>query len=77
MSQKRLVSKKDLKLVLGIPYSPQHIARLEKAGRAVPTYYARAEHTALGTDTTVASAVVEILDSGATTLLATAATVPR
>ena len=33
MSQKRLVSKKDLKLVLGIPYSPQHIARLEAAGK--------------------------------------------
>ena len=27
-----LVSKKELK-ALGIPYSPQHIARLEKAGR--------------------------------------------
>ena len=33
MSQKRLVSKKDLKQVLGIPYSPQHIARLEAAGK--------------------------------------------
>ena len=29
---KRLVSKKELKSVYGIPYSPQHIARLEKAG---------------------------------------------
>lgn len=33
MSQKRLVSKKELKTVLGIPYSLQHIARLEKAGQ--------------------------------------------
>ena len=33
MSQKRLVSKKELKTVLGIPYSFQHIARLEKAGK--------------------------------------------
>jgi prophage regulatory protein len=32
MSQKRLVSKRELKTVLGIPYSPQHIARLEAAG---------------------------------------------
>ena len=32
MSQKKLVSKKELKTVCGIPYSPQHIARLEKAG---------------------------------------------
>lgn len=32
MTQK-LVSKKDLKLVYGIPYSFQHIARLESAGR--------------------------------------------
>ena len=32
MSQKRLVSKKELKTLLGIPYSPQHIARLEAAG---------------------------------------------
>lgn len=30
--ERQLVSKKDLKL-LGIPYSFQHIARLEKAGR--------------------------------------------
>jgi len=28
-----LVSKKELKEVLGIPYSPAHIARLEEAGR--------------------------------------------
>jgi len=35
MSQftKRIVSKKELKSVCGIPYSPQHIARLEAAGR--------------------------------------------
>ena len=33
MSKKRLVSKKELKTVLGIPYSHQHIARLEKAGQ--------------------------------------------
>jgi len=35
MSQftKRLISKKELKSVCGIPYSPQHIARLEAAGR--------------------------------------------
>lgn len=33
MSQKRLVSKRELKSVLGIPYSPQHIARLEAAGQ--------------------------------------------
>lgn len=34
MSQydKRLVSKKELKTVCGIPYTPQHIARLEAAG---------------------------------------------
>ncbi len=31
--EKRLVSKKELKTVCGIPYSPQHIARLEAAGR--------------------------------------------
>ncbi len=31
--EKRLVSKKELKIVCGIPYSPQHIARLEAAGR--------------------------------------------
>lgn len=28
----RLVSKKELKTVCGIPYTPQHIARLEAAG---------------------------------------------
>ena len=34
MSQydKRLVSKKELKTVCGIPYTPQHIVRLEAAG---------------------------------------------
>jgi prophage regulatory protein len=30
---KKLISKKELKSVCGIPYSPQHIARLEAAGR--------------------------------------------
>ncbi len=30
---KRLVSKKELKTVCGIPYTPQHIARLEAAGQ--------------------------------------------
>jgi prophage regulatory protein len=30
---KRVVSKKELKSVCGIPYSPQHIARLEAAGK--------------------------------------------
>ena len=29
----KLVSKKELKSVYGIPYSPQHIARLEAAGK--------------------------------------------
>jgi len=29
---KQLVSKKELKTVCGIPYSPQHIQRLENAG---------------------------------------------
>jgi prophage regulatory protein len=29
---KQVVSKKELKQVCGIPYSPQHIARLEAAG---------------------------------------------
>ena len=29
---KKLVSKKELKTLCGIPYSPQHIARLEAAG---------------------------------------------
>ena len=31
--ENRLVSKKELRTVCGIPYTPQHIARLEKAGR--------------------------------------------
>ncbi|HEY4115549.1 MAG TPA: AlpA family phage regulatory protein [Rhizomicrobium sp.] len=31
--ENQIVSKKELKVVCGIPYSPQHIARLEKAGR--------------------------------------------
>ncbi|HVY20675.1 MAG TPA: AlpA family phage regulatory protein [Bauldia sp.] len=31
--QKQVVSKKELKTVCGIPYSPQHIQRLENAGR--------------------------------------------
>jgi len=31
--QKQLVSKKELKIVCGIPYSAQHIARLEEAGQ--------------------------------------------
>lgn len=30
---KQLVSKKELRTVCGIPYSPQHIARLEAAGK--------------------------------------------
>lgn len=30
--EKQLVSKKELRTVCGIPYSPQHIARLEQAG---------------------------------------------
>jgi prophage regulatory protein len=30
---KQVVSKKELKTVCGIPYSPQHIARLEAAGK--------------------------------------------
>ncbi len=33
MTEKRLVSKKELKTVFGVPYSFQHIARLEKAGK--------------------------------------------
>ena len=32
MSTKKLVSKKELKTVCGIPYSPQHIASLDAAG---------------------------------------------
>ncbi|MBI5165629.1 MAG: AlpA family phage regulatory protein [Magnetospirillum sp.] len=30
---KRLVSKKELRTVCGIPYTPQHISRLEAAGQ--------------------------------------------
>ncbi len=30
---KRLVTKKELKTLCGIPYTPQHIARLEAAGK--------------------------------------------
>ena len=30
---KQLVSKKELRTVCGIPYTPQHIARLESAGQ--------------------------------------------
>jgi len=30
--EKQIVSKKELRTVCGIPYSPQHIARLEAAG---------------------------------------------
>jgi len=33
MFSKRIVSKKELKSICGIPYSPQHIARLEAAGK--------------------------------------------
>jgi prophage regulatory protein len=33
MFPKQIVSKKELKTVCGIPYSPQHIARLEAAGK--------------------------------------------
>lgn len=32
---KRLVSKKELRTVCGIPYTPQHIARLEKFPKRV------------------------------------------
>ena len=32
-TMRKLVSKKELKTVLGIPYSFQHIARLEAAGK--------------------------------------------
>jgi len=31
--KKRLVSKKELRTICGIPYCPAHIARLEKAGK--------------------------------------------
>ncbi len=33
MFRMQLVSKKELRTVCGIPYSPQHIARLEAAGK--------------------------------------------
>ena len=33
MFPKRVVSKKELRTVCGIPYSPQHIARLESVGK--------------------------------------------
>ena len=33
MYPKQVVSKKELRTVCGIPYSPQHIARLEKVGQ--------------------------------------------
>ena len=33
MSDLKLVTKKELKAVYGIPYSPQHIARLELVGK--------------------------------------------
>jgi prophage regulatory protein len=33
MYPKQVVSKKELRTICGIPYSPQHIARLEKAGQ--------------------------------------------
>lgn len=33
MYPKQVVSKKELRTVCGIPYSPQHIARLEAAGK--------------------------------------------
>jgi len=33
MFPNKMVSKKELKSVCGIPYSPQHIARLEAAGK--------------------------------------------
>ena len=36
MSDYRLVDKKGLKTIYGIPYSHQHIARLEKAGKFPP-----------------------------------------
>jgi len=52
-------------------------ARLEKGGRTVPTYYAPVDHGTLGTDAAVARAVVDILDRGTTTLLATAPQVAR
>ena len=33
MSDLKLVTKKELRSVYGVPYSPQHIARLEVAGK--------------------------------------------
>jgi prophage regulatory protein len=33
MFEKRIVSKKELKSVCGVPYSHQHIARLEAVGK--------------------------------------------
>ena len=33
MQNRKLVSKKELRSVYGIPYSFQHVARLEKAGQ--------------------------------------------
>lgn len=33
MSDLKLVTKRELKAVYGVPYSPQHIARLEAAGQ--------------------------------------------
>ena len=33
MSDLKLVTKKELRAVYGVPYSPQHIARLEAAGK--------------------------------------------
>ena len=33
LNQKKLVSKKELRTVYGVPYSFQHIARLEAAGQ--------------------------------------------
>ena len=33
MSDLKLVTKKELRSVYGVPYSPQHIARLELAGK--------------------------------------------
>jgi hypothetical protein len=44
-------------------------ARLAKDGQEVPAYFAKVEHAMLGNDELVARAVVEILDTGKTTLL--------
>jgi len=46
-------------------------ARLEMNGRPVPTYFASVSHSMLGNDALIARAVVEILDTGKTTLLPT------